>query len=135
MSESNNSAATTAAPDHVVLGGRRFEITAMPWGRLRKLTVAINRVGLALAVGIVGDEGALDDMEKVLSIGLDIPPEELGQLNTNWDELGIAFQALMKVSGLANSMEKLLGEVQRRAVEIQTGPATAGTTSTPVSLQ
>lgn len=119
----------------ITLGGRRFELAPMPFGQLKRLSVAINRVGRALAAG-VADEETMDDMGQVLAIGLSIKLEALDELPTNWHECCTAFRALMKVSGMEQEMEFALGEAQRRGL-ITSAPAssssTPGTGSTPAS--
>lgn len=119
----------------ITLGGRRFDLAPMPWGTLKKLSAAINRVGQALAAG-VADESTMDEMGRVLSIGLGLSIEELEALPTNWHEASNAFRALMTVSGMEAEMEYALGEARRRALGLA-GPATKastpGTVSTPES--
>lgn len=112
----------------ISLGGREFTLEPMPWGTLKKLSAAINRVGQALAAG-VADEATMDEMGQVLSIGLGLQLDELDRLPTNWHEASNAFRALMRVSGMEAEMEYALGEAQRRALGLAR-PATT-TTSTP----
>lgn len=114
---------------NITLGGREFALEPLPWGTLKKLSAAINRVGQALAAG-VADEATMDEMGHVLAIGLGLPLEELDQLPTNWHEASNAFRALMKVSGMEAEMEFALGEAQRRALGLAR-PATMPTPSTP----
>lgn len=116
----------------VILGGLRFELAAMPFGQLKKLSVAINRVGRALASG-VADDDTMDDMGSVLAIGLGIPLEELDRLPTNWHEACNAFRALMRVSGMEQEMEYAAGEAQRRGLVSSAPASTPGTGSTPAS--
>ena len=121
------------ATETITLGGRRFELQAMPWGQLKRLSVAINRVGIALAAGIVTDD-TLDDMGRVLCLGLGVPADELEQLPTNQHEVANAFRALMRVSGMQQEAEYLQGEALRRALASTqpSAPAsTPGTGSTP----
>ena len=121
-------------PETIILGGRTFELQAMPWGQLKRLAAAINRVGHALAAGL-SDEQTMDDMGKVISIGLNIPLEELEQLPTDWHEASNAFRALMRASGMEQEMETALGEARRRGL-IPGAPATLstpGTAATPSS--
>lgn len=122
------------APETVTLGGRSFELQAMPWGQLKKLAFVIHRVGVALSVGVVG-ESTLDDLGRVLSIGLGLTVEELDQLPTNQHEVGNAFRALMRVSGMQQEMEFQQGEAIRRELDAQLSAAAAtstpGTASTP----
>lgn len=119
----------------IILGGRNFELAPLPFAQLRRLTVATNRVGRALALGIA-DEETIDDMAKVLAIGLAISPEGLDALPTNWHECCNAFRALMRVSGMDQEIDFALGEAQRRGL-IAKAPAALesihGTGSTPES--
>lgn len=118
-------------PETVTLGGRTFELQAMPWGRLKRLTAAINRVGLALSAGIASDAAA-DDMGQVLCIGLGLEPAELEALPTDYHEVSNAFRALMRVSGMEAEMEHALGEARRRGLpRVGPAPATETTASTP----
>lgn len=119
----------------IALGGRQFDLAPLPWGKLKKLSAAINRVGHALAAG-VADEDTMDEMGSVLSIGLGLPVEELEALPTNWHEASNAFRALMRVSGMEQEMEFALGEAQRRGFVPKApaaSPSTDGTSSTPAS--
>lgn len=118
-------------PETVTLGGRVFELQAMPWGQLKRLTGAIQRVGMALSAGVVGD-AMLDDMAQVLCIGLGLDQAELDALPTDYHEVSTAFRALMRVSGMEAEMEHALGEARRRGLQLAgPAPATATTTSTP----
>jgi hypothetical protein len=121
-------------PETVTLGGRTFELQAMPWGQLKRLASAINRVGHALAAGL-SDEQTMDDMGKVISIGLNIPLEELEQLPTDWHEASNAFRSLMRASGMEQEMETALGEARRRGLipGAPATPSTPGTVATPNS--
>ena len=96
----------------ISLGGKQFTVKPLPWGKLKKVTAAINRIGMAAAAGIF-DERALDDMALVLSMSFDIPLAELEEMPTDLVELNLAFDAVVKVSGLERQMEKALGEARR----------------------
>lgn len=121
-----------AHPETVTLGGRSFELQAMPWGQLKRLTAAINRVGMALSAGVATDAVG-DDMGHVLSIGLGIAPADLDALPTDYHEVSNAFRALMRVSGMEAEMEHALGEARRRGLlpRLPAAPSTPGTGSTP----
>lgn len=115
-------------PETVALGGRSFELQAMPWGQLKRLTGAIQRVGMALSAGVAGD-AVLDDMGQVLCIGLGLSQAELDALPTDYHEVSTAFRALMRVSGMEAEMEHALGEARRRGGPFGgTPPATPPTT-------
>ena len=124
-------------PETVVLGGRSFELQAMPWGQLKRVAAAIQRVGMALSAGVVG-ESVVDDMGQVLCLGLGLSAAELEALPTDYHEVSNAFRALMRVSGMEAEMEHALGEARRRglprvgpAPAPETTPSTPGTASTP----
>lgn len=122
--------------ESVTLGGRQFDLAPLPFKQLRRFTVVINRVGRALAVGLA-DDGTIDDMAQVLSIGLGLEPDELDALPTNWHECCNAFRALMRVSGMEQEIDFALGEAQRRGLVPGAPamvPSTLGTSSTPTSL-
>lgn len=110
-------------PESITLGGRRFELQAMTWGQLKRLTGAIQRVGMALSAGVVGD-AVLDDMGQVLCLGLQITQAELDALPTDYHEVSTAFRALMRVSGMEAEMEHALGEARRRGLLVPPAPAT-----------
>lgn len=127
-------------PETVTLGGRSFALEAMPWGQLKRLTSAIQRVGMALAAGVVGDDRVADDMGQVLCLGLKLSPAQLDALPTDYHEVSNAFRALMRVSGMEAEMEHALGEARRRggqalgaapAAPSTAAPSTPGTASTP----
>jgi len=122
------------ATETITLGGRSFTLAPMPWGQLKRLTLAISRVGIALAAGLVTEE-TLDDMGRVLSIGLGLPADELEQMPTDQHEVSAAFRALMRVSGMQQEMDFQQGEALRRALASTQPPApsssTHGTASTP----
>lgn len=126
--------AVIASPAAVQFGGKTYELSALPWGRLRKIMGAINRVGMAAAVGYF-DDSALDDMAVVLAEGLGIAPADLEEAPTNLEEAQAAFEAIVRVSGLEKAMEKALGEARRAAllVPLATPASTPGTPSTPTS--
>lgn len=113
----------------VVLGGREFPVKPLAWGVLRKMLAAINRVGLAIAAGAFGDE-VLDDMSKVLCLGYGLEKAELDFMPTNLGEIQRAFEALVKVSGLEESMEKALGEARRAGLVASPATSTASTPGT-----
>lgn len=119
----------------ITLGGRTFQAAPLPWGRLRKVMAAINRVGTAAAAGLF-DESSLDDMAAVLCAGYNIAPEDLEAMPTTIEEVQRAFDAVVKISGLEQAMEKALGEA-RRAGRLPVPPAaqtlTPGMPSTPTS--
>lgn len=130
-------AAAAAGVPTVTLGGRVFELHPMPWGKLKKVTVALGNVGRALASG-VPDETSLDQMGYALALGLGISIEELENLPTDQHEIGNAFRALMKVTGMEQELEHNLGELKRRALHTAqqqhsapSAPANSGTSSTP----
>ena len=116
----------------ITLGARRFDLEPMPFGQLKKLSVAINRVGRALAAG-VADDDTMEDLGQVLSIGLNMPLDELDKLPTNWHEACNAFRALMRVSGMEQEMEYSAGEAARRGPANGAPAVTHGTGSTPAS--
>ena len=107
----------------VTLGGREFPVGPMPWGRLKAVMGAINRVGMAAAGGLFGD-AELEDMATVLQKGLEIEPQEFDALPTTIAEVLRAFNAVVKASGL----EEVMGEALRAGLAKAT-PATP--TSTP----
>jgi hypothetical protein len=118
-------------PETVTLGGRSFELQAMPWGQLKRVAGAIQRVGMALSAGVAGD-AVIDDMGHVLCLGLGLQAAELEALPTDYHEVSNAFRALMRVSGMEAEMEHALGEARRRGLPLAgPAPATAKTTPTP----
>ncbi len=139
MSTDRNTAVATAAAaagvPTVTMGGRLFELRPMPWGQLKKVTVALGNVGRALAAG-APDEAVIDQMGFALSLGLGISLDELEALPTDQHEIGNAFRALMQVTGMEKELEHNLGELKRRALQTQPHsaplvPASSGTSSTP----
>ena len=135
--KSAQAAADAAGVPTVTLGGRVFELHPMPWGKLKKVTVALGNVGRALASG-VPDEASLDQMGYALALGLGITVEELENLPTDQHEIGNAFRALMLVTGMEQELEHNLGELKRRALRTEqpqqsapSAPANSGTSSTP----
>lgn len=114
----------------VTLGGRRFALEPLPWGKLKRLTAAIQRVGMALAAGVAGD-AVFDDLGQVLCLGLGLDPAELDALPTDYHEASNAFRALMRVSGMEAEMEHALGEARRRGAQLAAPASQAGTASTP----
>jgi hypothetical protein len=122
----------SAEPKTITFGGREFEVKPLPWGRLRRVMGAINRVGMAAAVGLF-DDSALDDMSSVLCEGFDLKPEELEAMPTNLEEAQAAFEAIVQVSGLEQVMEKALGEARRAVLTapLANPDSTPGTPSTP----
>lgn len=96
----------------ITLGGQRFDLAPMPWGRLKRCMAAINRVGIATSAGLF-DETVLDEMASVLCEGLSIDAERLLELPTTMLEVQAAFDAVVRISGLEAVMEKALGEAPR----------------------
>lgn len=116
----------------VTLGDRSFELRPMPWKQLRRLAAKIRTLGMALAAG-VADESTMADMADVLSIGLDLPLDELDALRTDWHEVSNAFRALMRVSGMERELEHALGEARRRGLLPPAPASIPGTPSMPGS--
>ena len=116
----------------ITLGGRELPVQPIPWGKLRKMLATINRVGMAVAVGHFDDK-VLDDMTEVLRLGYGLEQAELDEMPTTLGEIQLAFEALVKVSGLEESMEKALGEARRAGLMATPATPTSipGTPSTP----
>lgn len=113
----------------VTLGGKQFTVGPMPWGRLKSVMSAINRVGLAAAAGVF-DDAQLEDMATVLQKGLQIEPQAFDELPTTIAEVLHAFNAVVKASGL----EEVMGEALRAGLAKASPaipPSTPGIPSTP----
>jgi hypothetical protein len=110
----------------ILLAGRAFSVAALPFGVLKRLLPAINRVAVALAIGRL-DEPAMDDMGAVLCAATGIASADLDALPIQAHELGPAFETIVDLAGLKPAEGAPSGEP----------PAVAapgiGTTSTPIS--
>lgn len=102
----------------IQLGGRTFEVEALPWGKLKPLAAVLYRVGLALSLDH-DDESTLDDVTLALSLGLGLSIKEVEALPANLHEVGSALRALLRVSGIQQELDYQQLELTRRQLEEQ----------------
>lgn len=110
----------------ITLAGRAIPVEALPFGVLKRMLPAINRVAVGLAYNRL-DEAAMDDMGAVLSAATGIPAAELDALPIQAHELGPAFETIVDLAGLKPKEGAPSGEAQAVA-----SPGT-GMTSMPTS--
>lgn len=99
-------------PTSVQLGGKTFPIERLPFARLRTAMSAINRIGAAASKGVY-DDATADAMSTVLCAGLNVDLAELDALPTTLGEIERAFEAIVKITGYEEAIEKALAQARK----------------------
>jgi hypothetical protein len=83
----------------IQLGGAPVEIRPLPFGKLKRLFPAINRVAANLSVGQF-DEATMDELGGILAAATGLEPAALDALPIKISELSAAFAAVVEATGL-----------------------------------
>lgn len=93
----------------ITLAGREIPINELNFAQLKRILPAINRAARAMASDRL-DEAAMDDMGIVLCSGTGMAQAELDALPIRGNELGPAFEAIVKLAGLGPAEGAQAGE-------------------------